>query len=579
MNRSLYIVTLLCGLVLAGCDSTNPTTQFKVTLSASPAEGGSVSPANGEYEEGKPLEISAAPNQGWHFVEWSGDFNGTNSTATITVDTDKDIEAIFKKKEYPLTITTQGEGTVDEQIIENKIENKAEDYDHGTVVELTANAAEGWIFVEWEGAITGSTNPQKLTVDNPKEVKAVFEKQNFTLEINTTGQGTVAKEPDQSTYEYGSVVELTAKPDKDWEFTEWQGDVNGTDNPVQLTVDEAKDVTAVFVEQSKNLFYLADNGVTIKCPEAAVGDSGIVNGIMYTKRSADQIIVGNAETTCTSDITDIGNLFYGTPFNEDISSWDVSSVTNMNSMFSQVRAFNGDLNNWDVSNVTDMSGMFYFAKSFNGNISDWDVSSVTNMHDMFNNAKSFNGDIGDWNVSNVTDMNGMFHAALIFNGDLNNWDVSNVTNMRSMFDTAHSFNQDLNDWNVSSVTNMNSMFLGALAFNQNLDNWDVSNVTDMSTMFRKAENFNGKIGSWDVSSVTDMEGMFWDAATFDQDISDWNVSKVENMASMFYHATSFNQDLSDWCVSLIDRSFLHGGFSTGSDIIHEPIWGTCPGGN
>ena len=54
-------------------------------------------------------------------------------------------------------------------------------------------------------------------------------------------------------------------------------------------------------------------------------------------------------------------------FNGDISSWDVSSVTNMD--VSNASSFNGDISSWDVSNVTDMSQMFYEASAFNGDIS------------------------------------------------------------------------------------------------------------------------------------------------------------------------------------------------------------------
>ena len=93
----------------------------------------------------------------------------------------------------------------------------------------------------------------------------------------------------------------------------------------------------------------------------------------------------------------------------DIECWDVSNVTDMNSMFSSCYEFNADLSKWTVSNVTDMEGMFYDCQEFNADLSKWNVSKVTNMDYMFIYCYKFNSDLSAWDVRNVTDTEGMFH--------------------------------------------------------------------------------------------------------------------------------------------------------------------------
>ena len=128
-------------------------------------------------------------------------------------------------------------------------------------------------------------------------------------------------------------------------------------------------------------FYLHSNGITLRCPNAADDEVGTVNGVEYTKRTLAQIQANFAiaATSCTSGISDMDRAFFitgGPTFNGDISSWDVSSVTNMQSMFLGAKDFNRDISSWDVSSVTNMQGMFNGAIDFNQNLSSWCVSGI-----------------------------------------------------------------------------------------------------------------------------------------------------------------------------------------------------------
>ena len=255
--------------------------------------------------------------------------------------------------------------------------------------------------------------------------------------------------------------------------------------------------------------------------------SAIPNG------STEEIHISNLDLTGYSG--SMHELFKNyTNFNEDIANWNVSGVTNMDSMFWGATIFNQDIGNWDVGNVTSMKYMFYNS-GFNQYIGDWNVSKVTNMNHMFrnlNNPNPFNQDISTkevtkngttytaWDVANVTIMADMFYGNTAFNQNIGNWNVSNVKYMTSMFNNAFSFNQDISTkevtingitytaWNVENVEYMSEMFKGAWSFNQDITNWNVSKVITMANMFLLNSSFNQDISIWDTVSVTNMNNIF-----------------------------------------------------------------------
>ena len=190
-----------------------------------------------------------------------------------------------------------------------------------------------------------------------------------------------------------------------------------------------------------------------------------------------------------------------------INQWGNQAWTSMENAFFGVSNLAGQATDVPtLSGVTNMSGMFS-ASVFNQNISGWDVSSVTNMARLFRQATAFNQDIGSWNVSNVTDMSTMFDGADAFDQDIGNWNVGNVTNMNSMFAGAAAFNQDIGSWDVSSVTGMPFLFSNAIAFDQDIGDWDVSGSSSVSSMFTgvtlSTANYNALLKGW--STIDDDE--------------------------------------------------------------------------
>ncbi|WP_339904113.1 BspA family leucine-rich repeat surface protein [uncultured Cyclobacterium sp.] len=433
-------------------------------------------------------------------------------------------------------------------------------FDVGESVSLTAEPNSNWVFQEWEGDASGSTNPLALAMNSNKSVTAVFVKRDYPLNITIEGEGTVGEKiitnPSAKEYPQGTTVELTPIPKEGWVFDSWSGDLEGNEVPAIILVDKEKNVAVTFREEPSAIFYLAENGITCKCEKANPGDKGFINGVEYEAVDNTGIFLkhrlGNVDMTklCTSLVTDMSSLFAATQFNQPIGHWDVSNVTSMEYMFSG-SPFNQPIGDWDVSKVTIMKLMFYGA-AFNHPIENWDVGNVINMSGMFYNSK-FNQPINNWDVSKVTYMDGMFSYSS-FNQPIEDWNVSNVKNMALMFagteQTAESnFNQPLGDWDVSNVTDMSSMFYGS-PFNQPIADWDVGNVENMHLMFRNSL-FNKPIGDWDVKNVTDMSAMF-SRASFNHPLNDWEVGKVTDMSEMFF-ASPFNHSLADWDVRSVEN--------------------------
>jgi uncharacterized repeat protein (TIGR02543 family) len=247
LNNLLGKITLAL-MVILGLVSCKKPVYYNISASVQPAGSGSVvvTPSAESVLDGTTVTFKATPNGDYLFTGWSGSLSGTTNPATIVASSDLNVTANFTLKTYPLSISVEGEGTVNERIVSTKTE-----YDSGTVIELTAQPAEHWLFDHWEGDLSGSSNPAQITVSSAKTVKAVFVKKMYDLTVTVEGEGAVSEtiiETKSGSYQEGTVVELTAAPSLGWSFDHWEGDLSGTENPSQITVSAAKAVKAVFTK-------------------------------------------------------------------------------------------------------------------------------------------------------------------------------------------------------------------------------------------------------------------------------------------------------------------------------------------
>jgi len=147
---------------------TDPVISFTLTVTS--GVGGSVSSPGGSYTQGKSTSVTATPDPEYVFVNWSN--GSTDNPLSITVNSNQTVTANFEKRKYPLTVSITGSGTVSEEII--SAGKSTTEYTSGSLIRLTANPLDEWVFIGWSGSVSSTENPIDLTVNESKSIEASF---------------------------------------------------------------------------------------------------------------------------------------------------------------------------------------------------------------------------------------------------------------------------------------------------------------------------------------------------------------------------------------------------------------------
>ena len=219
-----------------------------------------------KYYVGTTVELTAIPTaNNYAFANWSVGATGTANPTTITMTAAKSVTANFVEKTcYRLTGVVVP--VVDPAIGEIRPDPESNcgggKHIAGTVVTLSAVPRGGWQFTGWSGDLSGTVNPETLTMDGNKTVTAAFSEacRRINIDIQPPGSGTVSTSPPPncptslSKWLPGTVVELRATPAKGYFFVKWSVDgVEARDNPTSITMDGNKSVDATFREGSHHL--------------------------------------------------------------------------------------------------------------------------------------------------------------------------------------------------------------------------------------------------------------------------------------------------------------------------------------
>ena len=125
------------------------------------------------FVEGVTVTLTATPDAGYRFVQWSGACTG-NAACTVTMDAAKSITATFELIQYTLSVTKTGGGAIvsspagiDCGAVCSSL------FKQDTSVTLTATPAAGFSFNGWGGACNGQAACVVILNDN-RAVSASF---------------------------------------------------------------------------------------------------------------------------------------------------------------------------------------------------------------------------------------------------------------------------------------------------------------------------------------------------------------------------------------------------------------------
>lgn len=266
-----YVLTVQGGGAGSGTVTSSPS---GITCSVTTGTAGSAG-CSGRFDSGTQVTLVATPQSGSTFDGWSGEGCSGSGTCRVTTDRARAVTATFKTIPYSLTIAGggSGRGTVTSSpagISCSITSGTAGDtgcgavFNSGAQVTLTAAAAAGNLFGGWSGEGCGGTGACVVSMTQARTVTATFRPLSYTVTAQGggSGSGLVTSTPGgiactisagvagstgcSAGYTAGTAVTLTAAPRSGNVFVEWVGEGCSGKGTCQLSMSQARTVTARF---------------------------------------------------------------------------------------------------------------------------------------------------------------------------------------------------------------------------------------------------------------------------------------------------------------------------------------------
>ena len=174
--------------------------------------------------------------------DWSGDYTGSNSSSSLLMNEAKTITAGWDA-EYYLDISSeygieQGEGWYDSGVTANF-----------SVSTLDVRGNTRYKFRKFGGDYSSYQSSGSIVMNDARNIEVEWSTEYYlNIQASPADGGTVSPPPPGAWYSANESVTIQADPasQQAYVFTGWAGDLSGLENPMIVTMDQAKNITANF---------------------------------------------------------------------------------------------------------------------------------------------------------------------------------------------------------------------------------------------------------------------------------------------------------------------------------------------
>ncbi|MHC5039954.1 MAG: InlB B-repeat-containing protein, partial [Planctomycetota bacterium] len=240
-------------------------TEYDLTLTPIPSAGGTVgaSPPGPWVPSGTSVTITATPNAGYQFVNWTGSITSATNPDTFTMSGPMNITGNFTLIQVTLTVTSaQGSPTPP---VGPTTYNWGTSVTASVVSPVAGPTGTQYVCTGWTGTgdvpTPGATTSTTFTITQNSSITWNWVTEyDLTLTPSPAVGGTVGASPPGPWVQSGTSVTLNATPNAGYQFAGWTGDLTSSNNPETFTMSGPMNITGNFTPIQVTLTVVSAQG-------------------------------------------------------------------------------------------------------------------------------------------------------------------------------------------------------------------------------------------------------------------------------------------------------------------------------